>query len=111
MNPRFLAKVLASTYEQPPEDVEALLGVQGSGPKTLRALARVAELVYGRPASTRDPARFAFAHGGKAGTPFPVDRETYDRTIDTLDSALNASSIDRSEQVAALTRLSRLAPA
>jgi hypothetical protein len=51
--------------------------------------ALVAELVYGTPASTRDPARFAFAHGGKDGTPFPVDRETYDRTIETLNAALN----------------------
>jgi uncharacterized protein len=55
--------VLVQTYEHPPEDFESLLGVQGLGPKTLRALALVAELVYGTPASTRDPARFAFAHG------------------------------------------------
>jgi hypothetical protein len=34
-----------------------------------------------------DPARFAFAHGGKDGTPFPVDRETYDRMIETLKDA------------------------
>jgi len=29
----------------------------------------------------RDPARFSFAHGGKDGTPFPVDRSTYDQTL------------------------------
>jgi hypothetical protein len=40
-----------------------------------------------RRGSTRDPARFAFAHGGKDGTPFPVDRETYDRMIETLKDA------------------------
>jgi hypothetical protein len=81
--------------------------VQGLGPRTLRALALVAELVYGTPASTRDPARFAFAHGGKDGTPFPVDRATYDRTIETMNRAL--TGVARSERVAALKRLSRLA--
>ena len=30
--------------------------------ETLRALALASELIYGAPASTRDPARFAFAH-------------------------------------------------
>jgi len=107
VNGRFLRKVLLQTYENPPEDFEALLGTPGLGPKTLRSLALVAELVYGTPASTRDPARFAFAHGGKDGTPFPVDRETYDRTIETMDRAL--AGVDRSDRVAALKRLSRLA--
>jgi hypothetical protein len=111
VNPRYLEKVLVSAYENPPENFEVLLGVEGLGPKTLRALALVAELVYGTPASTRDPARFAFAHGGKDGTPFPVDRETYDRTIDTLNAALGSSDVDRRERIAALRRLTRLAPA
>jgi uncharacterized protein len=76
-----------------------------------RALALVVELPYGTPASTRDPARLAFAHGGKDGTPSPVDRETYDRTIDTLNAALNSYGVDRRERVAALRRLTKLAPA
>jgi uncharacterized protein len=109
--PRHLEKVLVQTYERPPEDFESLLGVPGLGPKTLRALALVAELVYGTPASTRDPARFAFAHGGKDGTPFPVDRKTYDQTIETMNAALAAPEVDRRERVDALRRLSRLAPA
>jgi hypothetical protein len=111
VNPHYVEKVLVRTYENPPEDFESLLGVQGLGPKTLRALALVAELVYGTPASTRDPARFAFAHGGKDGTPFPVDRETYDRTIETMNAALAAPEVDRRERIAALKRLTKLAPA
>jgi uncharacterized protein len=108
IQPRHLEKVLLSTYENPPENFEALLGVQGLGPKTLRALALVTELVYGTRASTRDPARFAFAHGGKDGTPYPVDRETYDRTIETMENALRGPDVGRSERVAALRRLARL---
>ena len=103
--------MLVSTYESPPEDFEALLGVSGLGPKTLRALALVAELVYGTPASTRDPARFSFAHGGKDGTPYPVDRETYDQTIEAMNAALGGAGVERRERVAALKRLTKLAPA
>src|SRR4051794_13468960 len=107
VNPRYLDKILLRTYERAPRDFEELLGIEGVGPKTLRALALVAELVYGAPASTRDPARYAFAHGGKDGTPFPVDRRTYDRTIEVLNGALNAAHVDRSERVKAFARLAR----
>jgi hypothetical protein len=109
VNPRHLESVLLSTYERAPADFESLLGLQGVGPRTLRALALVAEVIYGTPASTRDPARFAFAHGGKDGTPFPVDRATYDRTIDTLHRAMAQAHVDRSEKIDALKRLSSFA--
>ncbi len=106
---RHLRSVLLSTYERAPADFEALLGLHGVGGRTLRALALVSEVIYGTPASTRDPARFAFAHGGKDGTPFPVDRASYDRTIDTLHRAMAHARIDRSDKVDALKRLSRFA--
>jgi hypothetical protein len=102
---RYLSKILTRTYERAPEDFEGLLGVEGVGPKTLRALALASELIYGTHASTRDPARFAFAHGGKDGIPFPVDRQTYDKTIDLLRRAVDRSRIDRSERIRALKRL------
>jgi uncharacterized protein len=109
VNPRYLDRILLKTYAQPPRDFEDLLGVPGLGPKTLRALALVAELVYGSSASTRDPARYAFAHGGKDGTPFPVDRRTYDRTVEILNGALNQAKVDRSERVKAFRRLASFA--
>ena len=98
---------LLKTYERAPENFETLLGIEGVGPKTLRALALASELVHGTPASLRDPARFAFAHGGKDGTPFPVDKLTYDRTIEILNIAINRAAIDRSEKVRAFQRLAR----
>jgi hypothetical protein len=105
---RHLHKILLTTYEQAPKDFEALLGIRGVGPKTVRALALASELVHGKSASLRDPARFAFAHGGKDGTPFPVDRATYDRTIQILHNALNKAAVDRSEKVKAFQRLAQL---
>ncbi len=102
-----LEKILVKTYERAPENFEALLGIEGVGPKTLRALALASELLHGTPAAMRDPARFSFAHGGKDGIPFPVDRDTYDRTIEIFNKALNRASIDRSEKVKAFQRLAR----
>jgi len=106
---RRLESVLLTTYERSPQDFETLLGMEGVGARTLRALALVSEVIYGTPASTRDPARFAFAHGGKDGTPFPVDRATYDRTIDTLHRAMSHAKVDRSDKLDALKRLGRFA--
>lgn len=65
--------------------------------------------MQGTPASTRDPARFAFAHGGKDGMPFRVDRATFDRTIEIPRGATAHVFIDRSEKIEALRRLGRFA--
>jgi len=105
LKPESLRSVLIKTYERQPENFEQLLGIQGLGPKTLRALTLLAELVYGAKPSFRDPAKFSFAHGGKDGHPYPVDRETYDMTIEILDRALKAAKMERSEKLAALRRL------
>jgi len=105
INPQYLAKVLLRTYERAPADFESLLSIEGVGAKTLRALALTSELIYGTRASHDDPARFSFAHGGKDGTPYPVDRQTYDKTIDVMRQALNGARIDRNEKLHAFRRL------
>ena len=107
VNPAYLQKILLKTYERAPENFETLLGMEGVGGRTLRALALVSEIIYGTPASTRDPARFSFAHGGKDGFPYPVDTETYDKTVEVLRAAVTKAGIDRSERVKALKRLVR----
>jgi hypothetical protein len=105
IDPRRLATTFLSTYERQPAGFEEVLGIPGVGPKTLRALALLSEIIYGEAASFRDPARFAFAHGGKDGHPFPVDRETYDGTISFLKGALARAKLGRSDRLGALRRL------
>jgi len=100
-----LEKTLAKAYEANPQDFEQLLGVEGVGPKTIRALALIADLVYGAKASFRDPARFSFAHGGKDGHPYPVDRETYDRSVDVLRRAVSRARLGHTDKLQALRRL------
>src|SRR5687767_243279 len=105
VNPAHLRKVLVSTYEASPQNFEQVLAVPGVGPKAVRALALVADVVYGSPASMRDPARFSFAHGGKDGHPYPVNREVYDHSVDWLRHAVNKARIGHSDRLKALQRL------
>jgi hypothetical protein len=107
INPERLYKIFLSTYEMRPKDFEALLISKGVGPKTLRALTLISEVIYGENASFSDPARFSFAHGGKDGHPYPVDRENYDTSIDVLRRAAQSAKVGRTEKVKALSRLDR----
>jgi len=81
---KYLRRILWKLCERKPKNYEELLALKGVGPKTIRALALVAEIIYGAKPSYEDPARYSFAHGGKDATPYPVDRTTYDRTIEIL---------------------------
>jgi hypothetical protein len=103
-----LARILAATYERQPDGFEPLLALPGVGAKTLRALSLAAELIYGVPATLRDPAAYAFAHGGKDGHPYPVDRATYDQTIATLEQAVSRARLGEPDRLQALRRLARL---
>jgi len=83
---KYLEKILWRLCDHKPESYEQLLATQGVGPKTIRALSLVAEVIYGAKPSYEDPARYSFAHGGKDSTPYPVDKDTYDQTIAKLKS-------------------------
>ncbi|MCK5511492.1 MAG: DUF763 domain-containing protein [Thermodesulfovibrionia bacterium] len=106
INPKKLYSILVKTYERQPADFEKLLGIKGVGPKTIRALSLISELVYGKPPSYRDPARFSFAHGGKDGTPFPVDKKTYDKTVSAMKKAIQSSKIGNQQKLNAIKKLS-----
>jgi hypothetical protein len=105
--PDRLGAILTKTYEAQAADFRELLMLPGVGAKTLRALSLVAELVYGAAPSFDDPARFAFAHGGKDGIPYPVDRPLYDQTIDLMQRAVRRAKLDPKEELQALRRLDR----
>jgi hypothetical protein len=100
-------KALQMAYELQPASYEELVALKGLGPKRIRALALISELIYGACPSWRDPARFSFAHGGKDGTPFPVDRDTYDQSIRTLQEAVEGARIEKKEKYEAIKRLGR----
>lgn len=100
-----LEKVFVQICDRYPENFEQLLRIQGVGPKSLRALSLISELVNGEKPSFRDPARFSFAHGGKDGHPYPVDKGIYDTTIEVLKSAIEKARSGDREKIDALKRL------
>lgn len=123
-----LRRALRRVHERHPDDFETLLGTRGVGAATVRGIALVAEVVHGVPASRRDPAsprdpddpaepggsgraggdgwaEYAYAHGGKDGVPYPVDRARYDRSIAVLEGAVRAARLGRREKSDALRRL------
>lgn len=91
---RYLEKILERVVEEKPKNYEKLLAIAGVGAKTMRALSLVAEVIYGASPSYEDPARYSFAHGGKDATPYPVDRRTYDSTIEILKDAILKARLD-----------------
>ncbi|MGD0901226.1 MAG: DUF763 domain-containing protein [Thermoguttaceae bacterium] len=114
-----LQRILTTAHEQDPQDFETLLGLQGIGPATVRSLALLAEIIFQAPPSRRDPtlskgtrtrrwADYSHAHGGKDGTPFPVDRGTYDRNIAVLTDAVRKARLGENDKLDALRRLSKL---
>ena len=105
IHPDRLSKIFLSAYERKPKNFESLLALNGMGPKTLRALSLISELVYETPVSLRDPASYSFAHGGKDGYPYPVDKQTYDNSIQFLTQALKKAKIGDSEKLEAFRRL------
>lgn len=90
------------------KNFEDILKLRGVGPKIMRALALVAEIVYGAEPSFKDPARYSFAHGGKDGHPYPVRKEVYDITVETLKRAIARAKIGEREKVEAIKRLSKI---
>jgi len=101
-----LNKSLYAAYQVQPQNFEQLLQVKGVGAGTLRALAMVAEVAWGTGLSFSDPVRYAFAHGGKDGFPFPVNEKDMENSYLTLQRALKKSRAGHKEQLEALRRLS-----
>jgi len=96
---------LRRAYELQPEDYEELVAIRGIGPKAVRALALISDLIYGKPPSWKDPTKYSFAHGGKDGIPFPVDKPTYQRTTEILEGAIEGAKIGQRDKLDAIRRL------
>ena len=100
-----LSKIIEKVHFLAPKNFESLAMTAGIGPKTIRALSLVAEVVYGAKPSYEDPARYTFSVGGKDGTPYPVDRKTYDKLLDVMEQGIGRSAISIKEKENAKQRL------
>jgi uncharacterized protein len=104
-----LGSILWLAQETETQNFEDLLLLKGLGPRTLQSLALVSEVIHGTPSRFTDPARFAFAHGGKGGRPFPVPTKVYDEVIDTLKNSVEKAKIGNSEKQNAIQKLTQIA--
>jgi uncharacterized protein len=105
VNEKRLGAVLALAHERDLRDFASFLLFEQLGPRTLQSLALIAEVVHGTPTRFDDPARFAFAHGGKDGHPFPVPLRVYDESISVLRRALDLAKLGHSEKLDGMSRL------
>lgn len=108
INPQRFKKILLKTYAEQPQNFKELLGITGVGPQTIRALALISEIAYGAQPSFSDPVSYSFAHGGKDGYPYPINRNDYDKSIEVLEKAITLAKIGQSEKMQTLKRLSQI---
>lgn len=109
-----IEKTLNNLVNKAIDSFDTLVLQENVGPEFIRALALVADLIYGDTPSFRDPVThaidpfaYAFAHGGKDGIPFPVKIEIMKETIEFLEDAINNANIDGKLKKKALDNLYR----
>ena len=110
-----LLERLRRLYEAQPVSMDELLLTPGVGPKTIRALVLVSDLVYNEPPSTRDPVNtpydpfiYAYAIGGKDGVPYPVNKKEAEKVINILESIIKEARVGRKEKTIALKNLYKI---
>ncbi|MEM2956528.1 MAG: DUF763 domain-containing protein [Candidatus Pacearchaeota archaeon] len=106
--PTITEKMIVSLQKFSPSNYEELLAIEGVGPQTIRSLALISEIVYGTKASWKDPCKFSFAHGGKDGWPYPVNKKIYDRSIKILEDGIKNARLNEKEKYSALRRLKQI---
>ncbi|ADV64622.1 protein of unknown function DUF763 [Desulfurococcus mucosus DSM 2162] len=115
-NLRLVGKAASEIKKLGVREFDELIGLPGVGAETIRALALVADLIYGYRPSLRDPTTsimdpflYAYAHGGKDGVPYPVRVEHIDRTIEFFASMLDEVKVGARDREHMLRRLASFA--
>lgn len=110
-----IERVLHVLSDIKPSSFEELLILKGVGAETMRALALIANLVYGEEPSSKDPVThpldpfiYSYAHGGKDGVPYPIKLSVMRETIAFLEEAIAEARIDIKIKRKALERLHKL---
>jgi hypothetical protein len=98
-------ETLTKLHQFQPENYEELVSFKGVGAKTVRALALISQLIFGTEISWKDPVKFSFAHGGKDGTPYKINRKVYESTIQILNDAIKNSRLKNRDKLDAIKRL------
>lgn len=104
--PRYINwDAVKEAYEKRPKNYIEFIETKGIGSSTIRALALISEIIYGSPASWRDPVKYTFAHGGKDGVPYPVNKKVYEKSIEILRDAVKRAEVRDEIKKLAIKRL------
>jgi hypothetical protein len=103
-----LEESVQNIIDKPVKDFESILMTKKVGPKTIRALTLVSEVLFGAKPSYEDPVRYTYAFGGKDGIPYPVNKERYDSTISIIEKAIKKSTLNPFEKEKLLKKNERL---
>ena len=101
---------LREAYEFQPKNYEELLSIKGIGSATVRGLALVSQIIYGKPPSWKDPVKYSFAYGGKDGVPHRVNRKAMDESIKILEQAIHEARLGNKDKIRSLERLKQCVP-
>ena len=102
-----LGAVLNVAYNNGIDNFEDLVMLKGVGPRTLKSLALVSEVIHGDSSRFEDPSRFSFAVGGKDGRPHPIDTKAFDESIEMLEDSVEKSKLGDNDKSKAIKRLHR----
>ncbi|MEM5824634.1 MAG: DUF763 domain-containing protein [Candidatus Aenigmatarchaeota archaeon] len=90
------------------ENFEDILKIRGIGKDTIRGLAYIANIIFGTRISWKDPIKFTYAHGTKAGKPYYVDKERMLKEAEILRQVIEEAKLGNKEKIYALKRLSKI---
>jgi hypothetical protein len=103
-----LEKTIEKAHFFKPKTFEELLMTEGVGPKTIRALSLVSEVIYGAKPSYEDPARYSFCVGGKDHTPMPIQKDVYDKLLTVMERAIRKANVSNKEKLEAQRRFEKI---
>ena len=98
-------KMIDIAKDYNPNSYEELIKIKGIGPKTIRSLALISDIIYGTQTSWKDPVKYSFAHGGKDGIPYSVNRKLMDENIELLKNAIENAKLGDKEKIWAIKKL------
>ena len=105
--PRKINKV-ALKMAKNANNFEEFLLTRGIGPELVRGLVFISHIIYGSRVSWKDPIKYTYAHGTKAGKPWFVEKEKMIKEAEILKQAIEEAKLGKKEKLRALQRLTKL---
>ncbi|MEM4489961.1 MAG: DUF763 domain-containing protein [Desulfurococcaceae archaeon] len=113
-NVKKVAQAAETIKRESPGNFKELLLIKGIGPETIRAIALIADLIYGYEPSLKDPTTYlfdpflyAYAHGGKDGVPYRIKVHEIDKTIEFFTRLIDEVKTGNKEKEVMLRNLAK----